>query len=223
MSAPYGEGEDVSIHHINKGDRKYMKFLKLSAVALFALGAVGLVVPGTVLAAKGGNSAHAHKVKVEFGNLDAYSAGSSATINGVTVVLTKHTKLIAEDAAASTAGPTVGDSAAAFVRWHKGTEIAKKLEYGTTSFAFKKKHFSGRYVSNDATTLTIKTKSSHHTWTDRTFNTDSNTKYFDNGKSVSTPTYSANERVNVRGLEMTDGTWYAAVVKLLHNTKGGGK
>lgn len=187
-----------------------MKSLKRSAaVAVVAVGAVALLLPGSVLAAS-----H-HRSKTEAGTLSAYAAGSSATVNGVRIRLTKHTKLVSEDAAAKTAGPVAGDSAVAFIRWHKHTALAKKLEYGTTAFVYLKRDFSGRYVSSMATSVTIRV----HKKMD-TFNTDSSTKYYQNGHSVLLPSYRPKERVTIRGEESTNGSWYAAVVRLHHGKHG---
>jgi hypothetical protein len=198
-----------------------MKFLKISGAVLLSFAAMALLVPGSAFAAKG----HVKPVRVEVGTISGYTAGSSVVINGVSIKLKKHTKLVAEDAAAAAAKPLSGDEGVAFVRWHKGVATAKKLEYGSAgvNFAYVTKEFAGRYESSTTvppTTLTIVIKGKKPVTL--TFNTTTTTKYYDNGKQVISPAYLPNERTNVRGEEFTDGKWYAAVVRLTHNTKGKG-
>jgi hypothetical protein len=183
-----------------------MKWFKGSIVAALALSALALAFPAGVLAAS-------HHPGTEVGTISAYTAGSSVTVNGQLITLDKHTKLVSEDGSAA---PTVGDSAVAFVRWHKHTAIAKKLEFGATAFAYMRHDFSGRYKTSTATLLSITVRKSV-----LNFTTDSHTKYYDNGHAVTVPSYIANERVTVRAEAFTDGTWYAAVVRLQHGLKKG--
>ena len=192
---------------------------------MLAVGAVALMLmPGAAFAAGNGHG-HGHgpakNAKLEAGLLSAYTAGISATVNGVTVTLNAHTKLVAEDATAAAAGPTTGDTAVALLRWHKGTAVTKTLEYGTVPFAYAHQQFPGRYVSMTGPdssgngTLTISGLGKKRSLTNYTFNTDTNTKYFQKGVQLtSPPTFTANERLNVKGQAMSDGSWYAASVNL---------
>lgn len=204
-----------------------MKSMKLTVITLAAVALAAVIaMPGAAFAAKGGHG-HGHgpakNAMIEVGSLSAYTQGGSATVNGVTVTLDKHTKLVAEDAAASAAGPALGDRAVAFLRWHKGAAVAKTLEFGTVAFAYAHKQFPGKYVSSTGPdpstgngTLTIAGLGKKRSASTTTFNTDSKTKYFQNDASISAPpTYTTNERVNVWGLAMTDGSWYASAVNAL--------
>ncbi len=183
-----------------------MRLPKLAATAILTLSAGALLVPGSVFASSA-------KAKVETGSISVYNPGSDLTINGVDIKLTKHTRLVAEDAAAQSAGLAAGDAAAAFIRWHKGAAVAKRVEFGTADFAFRNKSFSGRYSTSTDTPSTV-TILVHKA--SLTFTTDANTKYFDDGQSVTAPNYLPNERISVRGEEFTSGSWYAMVVRLRH-------
>lgn len=209
--------------------KTFMKTLKISAAALFMVGLMAMMAPVGVLAA---HQPH-KKVKVVTGTLCTYTAGVSATINlvaancgtttDVTVNLNKHTRLV--DESTPVAAPVAGDSAAAFLRWHKGKAIAKKLEYGTSLFAYAHHEFAGKYVSStgDCTsgTLTINGLGSKKKGVSDTFTTDSNTKYRSNGSSATcaavTGAYKVGERINVAGREMTDGSLYAKLVNAKTN------
>lgn len=201
-----------------------MKILKASAASGLVLAAAAMLVPGTIMAAHG-HKHHAHKnhghhvvnTRVEVGTVSAYTAGSSLTVNGVAIKLTAKTKLVAEDSAATTAGLTVGDDAAVFVRWHKGAALATRVEFGTVAFPYLRKDFLARYESSTTTSITVALRGRKPVVA--TFVTDANTKYYDNGTVTTTPSFAANDKLTVRGEEFVDGAWYAASVRLHHRAK----
>jgi hypothetical protein len=221
-----------------------MKSPKIPAVAVASLAALALLVPGSAFAAKGGNGSgkgsHPKNAKVIVGTVETggYTAGQSVVVNtgttaspnDVIVTLPKHLKLV-DETANGTAAPADGDSVAAFVRWHKGAAIAKKLEYSESSspFAYDHKEFSGKFGSATSPdpsgngTLTLLGLGKKNSAQPPEFNTDSATKFRQNGKAVVDASgYTAGERMSVRGLAMTDGFWNAAQVDG-HATHKGGK
>jgi hypothetical protein len=114
--------------------------------------------------------------------------------------------------------PAIKDAVAAFLQWHHGHSIVKKLEYGITPFVFRHHEFAGKSPSFTGTcpdgTLTIETLGKHPAEVD--FSTDSMTRYKQKDRASNcdsvTASYSVKERINVTGGELTDDTWYAEVV-----------
>jgi len=205
-----------------------MRTTKIAAISLGALGLFALAAPSALAARHHhGHAPHVKGAKVLMGTICSYTAGASLTISSscgtpadVTVTLNRHSRLDYEGTTAPTPAPATGDAAVASLRWHKGSAIVKRLEYSETAFAVKHEEFPGTYVSStgDCTsgTLTIAGLGHGKKSGSSTFNTDTNTVYTSGGTastcSVVTGAYKANERLNVRGEELTNGTWYAARV-----------
>ena len=211
--------------------------MKKSLAVLVAAGAmVAIMAPTAAFASKGHHGKPPAKgAAAVFGTVCAYTAGSSLTVSqscgsssDVTVALNAHTRLTYMGTTSPTPAPVAGDSAAGFLRWHKGKAVVKHLEYSEAAFGFAHKQFAGTYVSStgDCTTGTLTTAGlgSKKSKVDSTFNTDANTVYLqDDGASTCatvTAGYKVGERVNVSGSELTNASWYA---KTVNAQSGNGK
>lgn len=195
---------------------------KFAAVSILGLGVLALMAPGAALAA-------GHKppkgARVAFGTICDYTAGKSVTISlscgsssDATVNLNKHTRLVYEGSTNPAPAPVAGDAAAAFLRWHKGAAIVKKLEFSESAFGFAHAQYPGTFVSStgDCTSGTLTIQGQGKKGKTATFNTDANTVYLNadapSDCATVTGAYTAKERINVTGRELTDGSWYAARV-----------
>lgn len=171
-------------------------------------------------------------LKVLFGTICSYAPHRNVTISqdcgspsDITVKLGAEAKLDYEGSGSPVPAPAVGDSAAAFLRWHKNTPITWKLEYSENTFAFAKAQFLGSYVSSDGTCstgdLTIQGYGKAHA--QRTFSTDAYTVYLSRGKASTcaavSGSYASGEKLRVNADAMTDNTWYATRVDALPRKK----
>jgi hypothetical protein len=167
----------------------------------------------------------AKSLRVLFGTVCAYTPGVSVTISqncgspsDITVKLSGDANLVYEGSTSPAPAPVVGDSAAAFLRWHGAQPVASKLEYNETTFAFATSRFLGSYVSSTGTcssgTVTIQDfgKSSAQT----TFSADAYTVYLNKHKASTcatvSGTYASGEALRINANAVTNDTWYATQI-----------
>jgi len=202
------------------------KTLKYFAITLIAAGALSAIVPGAAFAAHPAKAHPNRGTNMAFGMLSNYSTSSAGVTTGtvttpssdvVNFTLTKKAKLVSEDGSSA---PANADNVAVWLRWNRGNPLASKLEFGVNPFAVgRPRGYQGMFASDTTNssdgslasfTITYGRKGSKSA----TYEVDSSTKYFENGKATTSPILASGDKLTGRESQFTDGSRRAGVVRI---------
>lgn len=197
--------------------------LKSAVVALAVLAALMAIIPNAALAAHPSAKPNAPASSEVFGTLTSLTSTEAVIMTRtepVSVVLLPTTAYVSYDYAAATAGLKVGDNVEATGTFHDGILHADRLRYDTVPFIVSKlTTFDGLYVtpsSTGSTTITLQLRPGVLI----TFNTDANTRYYQDGRRLTgPPTFTADERVIVGAYQFSDQSWLARTVDVITVSK----
>jgi hypothetical protein len=198
-----------------------MSRIRIGIVALLAFAAIAAVMPAAALAAKS-NAVHHVRTATVFGTLTSFDATSAVvtTVNGpVNINLTANTDYLPNNQAAAVAGFKDGDQVFARGTFRNGFWTTS-IRYDLVPFVVSAlTRFDGKYqvpASAVSTTLTILIRKG----VTRTFNTDANTNYYDDGKIDKTPAHdlTPNVPLTVWALEYSNSSWLAKSV-VIHDSE----
>lgn len=146
-------------------------------------------------------------------SIDATNAVISTKAGDVNVLLVHGAIYVTFDEAAVAAGLQPNDAVIAFGRYFDGTLHADRVRYDTTPFRISNiREFDGRIAGFTSSTVTVQIRKNVAI----TFNTNANTRFWDNGVRVTSPSYMLNEHIRVWASEYSNQSWLAAVVRLHH-------
>lgn len=197
-----------------------MSRIRIGIVALLAFAAIAAVLPAGALAAKS-IAAQRPRTASVFGSLTSFDATSAviATPGGpVNIHLTPSTNYLPNNQAAAVAGFKDGDQVLARGYFRNGFWTTS-IRYDLVPFVITAlDKFDGRLQlpAASATTLTILIRKN----VTRTFNTDANTRYYDDGKLDTTPSKDLKQgtKLTVRAVEYSDSSWLAKSV-VIHDSE----